>query len=198
LELYLKAHGRKGTIKFRPPYEVLTGTFFRFNDIEDAKKSFQNRLSHFVKVHFDGHGTLTVTRKNWYKYQEDTTHAERKQRARGVSETKEHEVERELEKEKELKEHTQASPDPKIIKKLGEAVKDLTLKTKTNFYPLVQKYIRLPPEKTLEIISNIIEKPWPYAEQALRTSLARHHLNLSVAEQEKYKQIFEEFIRGPP
>lgn len=200
LELLIKAKGDRGRIVFSPPYKLLK-IHLQIGTKEDIKSVF-NRLKHFIKHSENSHGKITVTRHKWHKYQEDTTMKERQNRHRSSLAGNNKGII--IEKEKELKEHTQASPDPKIIKKLGEVVKDLSLKTKKNFYPLVQKYIRLPPEKTLEIISSIlnnlkeIEKPWPYAEQALRTSLARYHLNLSVVEQEKYKQIFEQFIRGPP
>lgn len=43
----------------------------------------------------DGHGGFIVTMKNWYKYQVDSTHAERKKRARSRGEEK-----REEEREK--------------------------------------------------------------------------------------------------
>jgi hypothetical protein len=73
--------GERGKLQVTPPATLLL-LWFKVPDFEALKMSLNGLPNVTLMDVLDGHGAFVVTMRNWYKYQVDATHAERKRRAR--------------------------------------------------------------------------------------------------------------------
>lgn len=81
LGAFIAVHGVNGSITLEPPQRSLCARLQVEN--WEALVGTVRCLPHvIISGQNSGHGEVTVTYTNWYKYQVDTTHAERKRRAR--------------------------------------------------------------------------------------------------------------------